>query len=93
MKPVIATPVGGIPEVIDNNINGILVGAGQISSLAHAMIRLMMEEGLAGTMGKSALEKIKNNFVDSERVLDLMNLLKTLVPEKGSVLMPDSRVK
>ena len=93
MKPVIATPVGGIPEVVDHNITGILVGVGEISSLAEAMLRLLVESSLAEAMGKNALEKIKAHFVDTERVRGPLELLKNLLLEKTSVPFSRSEVQ
>jgi glycosyltransferase involved in cell wall biosynthesis len=45
--PVVATAVGGVPEVIDSGVNGILVPAGDDSGLARAMRSLMMNAALS----------------------------------------------
>jgi glycosyltransferase involved in cell wall biosynthesis len=42
-RPVVATPCGGIPDLIDDGVNGLLVPAGDSAALAAALDRLMAE--------------------------------------------------
>jgi glycosyltransferase involved in cell wall biosynthesis len=44
--PVIATPVGGIPQVIEHDVNGLLVPPGDIDGLAANITRLMKDPAL-----------------------------------------------
>jgi glycosyltransferase involved in cell wall biosynthesis len=44
--PVIASAVGGIPELVHDGINGLLVSAGDVSGLAKAITRLTSDPGL-----------------------------------------------
>jgi len=50
--PVIASRVGGIPEIIENDGSGILVEAGDSHSLAFAIIELLSDEDLRIKMGE-----------------------------------------
>lgn len=59
--PVVATRVGGIPELIDHGKNGFLVPPGDSASLAGYAITLLRNEQLRVKMGSSARERVVNN--------------------------------
>jgi len=71
-KPVIATNVGGTPEIIKDGVNGILVPPGDAERLCEAIERLFRDEELRkrlGSKGKETLhrftpEEIVNRFID-----------------------------
>ncbi|MBI5292232.1 MAG: glycosyltransferase family 4 protein [Chloroflexi bacterium] len=50
-KPVVATAVGGVPELVDNDVTGILVKAGDEKALAMALMRLVDSPSLRSQMG------------------------------------------
>ncbi|MBD2447499.1 glycosyltransferase family 4 protein [Nostoc sp. FACHB-152] len=57
--PVIATPVGGIPELVITNQNGLLVSPGNIQQLADAMKLVINNEFLRISLGKVARENVE----------------------------------
>lgn len=63
--PVIGTDVAGIPEAIDNNINGIIVPVKDSQSLEEAIENMASDVELRKSMGFNALEKVKSHYVDS----------------------------
>lgn len=52
--PVISTPVGAIPEVIEHERNGLIVPAGEVSTLAAALRRLIENPDLRHRLGAAA---------------------------------------
>lgn len=60
--PIIATSIGGFPEVIQNNRNGVLVSPGEHSELAAAIARLTDDVGLRDELGRRARERILQDF-------------------------------
>ena len=60
--PVIATPVGGIPQVVDPEVNGLLVGAGDTDGLAAQIERLLADPALRERLGASARARIETDF-------------------------------
>lgn len=60
--PVIATPVGGVPEAIEHNVNGLLVRPGDIDGIAAAVARLMSEPALRRRLGAAARQTIEARF-------------------------------
>lgn len=64
--PVIATPVGGIPELIITNQNGLLVTPGDIQQLSSAMELVLNNESLRSSLGNVARKNVEkfdiNNY-------------------------------
>jgi len=60
--PVIATKVGGIPEVIDHNVDGILINPGSIDELVHSLIYLIQDKSLRIKLGFYARKKMEERF-------------------------------
>jgi glycosyltransferase involved in cell wall biosynthesis len=56
--PVIVTPVGGIPEVIVDKENGLLVEPGNQEQLLVAMQSLIGDEGLRISLGAAARDRV-----------------------------------
>lgn len=52
--PPITTPVGGIPEVVVPNQNGLLVSPGNVQQLSQAIQYLLEDAELRLKLGKSA---------------------------------------
>ncbi|MFN2116982.1 MAG: glycosyltransferase family 4 protein [Candidatus Promineifilaceae bacterium] len=61
-RPVIAAAAGGIPGVVDNGKNGILVPFGDLSSLANAIKLLIEDEELNSILGENGRKKLLENF-------------------------------
>ena len=55
-KPVIASHVGGIPEIVQHGVNGLLVKAGDVAGLAEAMQQLSESPDLRRRFGGAGLE-------------------------------------
>lgn len=60
--PVIATPVGGIPDVIRNEETGILVPVSDVISLSAAICRLLGDSALRESIGRRAQAEFKMRF-------------------------------
>jgi glycosyltransferase involved in cell wall biosynthesis len=61
-KPVVATSVGGIPEIVHDGENGFLVEPGDIVALAGKLEILIKDEVLARKMGKEGKKFVQENF-------------------------------
>jgi glycosyltransferase involved in cell wall biosynthesis len=64
---VVATDVGGFPEIIENKVNGLLVEAGDADSLADAIVEVLTNDELRDKIRINAHERIKS-FCDAEKV-------------------------
>lgn len=73
--PVVSTRISGIPELIDDGVNGLLVKPGDAAALAHAITRLLLEPGLASRLGSAGRRKVEREFdltVNSRRVAEML---------------------
>ena len=68
--PIIASNVGGIPELIQDQTDALLVPPDDPQALAHAVTRLMTDKKLAEMISINAVEKIRTKF-NMERQFEL----------------------
>lgn len=72
-KPLVGTDQGGIPEVIENGMNGIIVKQGDWKALSSAILYLIQNKEVAERFGRNAMKKAKELFSwekVTERLLD-----------------------
>ncbi len=60
--PVVASAVGGIPEVVDDGVTGLLVPPAEPKALADAVNRLLDDPGLAAEMGRAGRRRATAEF-------------------------------
>jgi glycosyltransferase involved in cell wall biosynthesis len=60
--PVVATPVGGVGDVIRDDVEGILVPPSDPSALGRALSQLVENPDRARAMGDRARERVRNAF-------------------------------
>jgi glycosyltransferase involved in cell wall biosynthesis len=63
-KPVICSPVGGMPEIVENGSTGFIVPTNDTPALAEAMIRLLRDEDLRRRMGRAGRRRILQQFTE-----------------------------
>jgi glycosyltransferase involved in cell wall biosynthesis len=56
--PVVASNVGGIPKIIENQFNGLLIEAGDCRAIADAIDNILQKEDLRVKFGRNAIETI-----------------------------------
>jgi glycosyltransferase involved in cell wall biosynthesis len=61
-RPLVGTTVGGIPEVIADRTNGLLVPPHDIPNLALACVRILSEPGLAKALGSAGSGIYREKF-------------------------------
>jgi glycosyltransferase involved in cell wall biosynthesis len=57
--PVVATAVGGVPEVVRDDVNGLLVAPGDADALAAAMRRILDDDALRDRLAAAAAESVR----------------------------------
>jgi glycosyltransferase involved in cell wall biosynthesis len=72
--PVIATAVGGTPEIIEHMKNGVLVPPMNPEAMAEALLKLLAKEELGRGIGEEAKRSIKNRFTWEENVRRLAKI-------------------
>lgn len=72
--PVVATNVGGVPEIIVHEKNGLIMPPANISSLVHACDRLLSDRELANQMKEAGRETVTKRFNIHLQVANLRDL-------------------
>lgn len=82
-KPIVATEIGGTPELIKNGFNGLLVPPRDPGALATAIKGLIYNGQLAAKIGFAARNFVLNNYNISEIVQKWQSLYLSILKEKG----------
>jgi glycosyltransferase involved in cell wall biosynthesis len=61
-RPIVATRVGGVPDLIEDGVQGILVPPGDPSALAAAVARALEDQAAGAAMGMRARERRRRSF-------------------------------
>jgi len=69
-RPIVATSVGGVPEIITDGETGLLVPSMDVKAMAEAIIRILTDENMAQEMGRKGQEAVKKNFSVERMVSD-----------------------
>ena len=79
-KPVIASDVGGLPDVVVDVETGYLVPPGQAPTLRTAIERLLADPALRGRMGAAARERVRQVFSPDAVVPMFVAVVRTRSP-------------
>jgi glycosyltransferase involved in cell wall biosynthesis len=61
-KAVIASAVGGIPEIVEDGVSGLLIRTGEVAELAEALDRLQNNAGLRQRLASAARRRMEEKF-------------------------------
>jgi glycosyltransferase involved in cell wall biosynthesis len=61
-RPVVATNVGGIPEMVENGVSGLLVAPHDVEALAIAVSRLLTDHPYADTLARAGHDLVHDRF-------------------------------
>lgn len=76
---VISTYVGGIPEMVTNNINGILIDAGNIEQLSQALKKTIQEKEICKQMIEKAYKTVMEKFNIDNMINKLNDIYEMLI--------------
>lgn len=80
-KPVVATAIAGNPELVENEVSGLLIAPREHQSLAGAVVRLLNDREFAQGLGKTARIRIRRNFSSALRQRRLEALYREVILE------------
>jgi glycosyltransferase involved in cell wall biosynthesis len=63
-QPVVTTRVGGIPELVSDGVDGLLIDASDQDALANALSTLLGDAALRGRLGQAARDRIEARYSD-----------------------------
>lgn len=80
--PVVATRIGGAAEIIDDEVDGLIVPAGDASALSGALGRLLREPALRDKMGKAGRLNVIERFTEQRLTRDTLAVYRSLLLER-----------
>lgn len=82
-KPVVATRVGGIPDLVEHGVNGFLVSPGSVPELRDAVLRLLKDRDLSTRMGRLGKNMVTETFGADRMVRSIEQVYRQLLAAKG----------
>jgi glycosyltransferase involved in cell wall biosynthesis len=79
--PVVTTNVGGIPDLVTNDMEGIVVEPGDVEALGEAIKGILLDSELGDRLGKVARERISSQFSIDHAIKQLEMLYSEMVPQ------------
>lgn len=61
-RPIVATRVGGIPEIVEDDVNGVLVPPRDHHRMAAEIVRLLRDAALRRRMGDAGFARVRERF-------------------------------
>jgi glycosyltransferase involved in cell wall biosynthesis len=81
--PIIATNVGGLPDLVCPGLNGLLVEPGAPDQLAHAIHQLVVDPKLRHSMRSRSFRLAHENFDVEKLVLQLVEIYQAILFPDG----------
>ena len=83
--PVVATRTGGVPEIIEDSVTGLLVEVRNPHALAEGILRLIREPGLCQQFAKAGRERVLTRFTTQQMVRGTVAVYKQVLAEHRRV--------
>jgi len=82
-KPIVATRVGGICDIVEHGETGLLVPPKDPEGLSHAILRLCEDGTLRDKMGRAGRERVKRLFSIEKTVKNTVGLYEEILAENS----------
>ena len=80
-KPVVATNGGGIPEIVEDGITGILVPMSDADAMADAICGILADPQRAEEMGRRGRERVQTHFTIQQTVARVESIYQRIIPD------------
>jgi glycosyltransferase involved in cell wall biosynthesis len=81
--PVVATRVGGVPDVVEDGVDGYLIEPAAVQELAARLAELARDPELRTRMGAAGRERMQSRYAVDRMVDDVDRLYRELLERKG----------
>lgn len=82
-KPLVVTESGGMPEVVKDGVNGLVVPRADSRALAEACLRLLEDRELADRLAQTGLEMVQRYWSLEVMTRNTVNFYRWLIQTKG----------
>jgi len=80
---VVATNVGGIPDVIDANVTGLLVNPGDVQGLADAILALITDSELRARIREAGFDRVRDRYSAASTLQQLERCYSSILDGSG----------
>lgn len=80
-KPVIASNIGGIPEIVEDNINGLLFEPGNVEQLKECILKYWNNPDLVVEHGKNGYQKAITQYTEKKYYQELIKVYEEVLNE------------
>jgi glycosyltransferase involved in cell wall biosynthesis len=84
-RPVVATAVNGVPEIVEHGVTGWLAPRGDVDALARATLDVLTAPDAARRMGQASRERVAGRFTARRMVAETQALYLRLLPAARAV--------
>jgi glycosyltransferase involved in cell wall biosynthesis len=84
-RPVVATAVGGVPDVVQDRVTGLLAPAGDSAGVARAIRELLDDPLLAGRLAEAGRERVLKVYTERRLVDDIRALYQRLLAARDII--------
>ena len=74
--PVVVTNVGGLPEVVEDNMCGYVINQNDVQGFSDSVVRLLKNKELREFMGNNGYNRSKTYFTSERMSKDYLNIIK-----------------
>jgi glycosyltransferase involved in cell wall biosynthesis len=85
-RPIVATTAGGIPEIVEDGVNGLLVPPRDQQALADAVVRALNDADLRRRMGEAGFARVNERFTVERMVAETAAAYESVVKSQRSTL-------
>ena len=78
-RPVVAAPIGAIPDLIEDGVTGLFADAGNARSFADQILMLLRDDSLSHNLGCAGRQHVLNSFTDDIMVEKTINFYRYLL--------------
>ena len=80
-KPLVVSRIGGLPEIVEESVTGIIVPPKDIQTTAKAIEKLVLDKELRERMGKAGRERVKKLFNWNDSIRQMISVYKNVLGE------------
>ena len=84
--PIVATAVGGVPEMITDEESALLVPARDPDAMSAAIARVLSDSGLARRLTANAAQLVVSRFSSETRVRSLVEIYRGVIRQRSGVI-------
>ncbi len=87
-KPVVATNGGGVPEIVEHNLTGLLVPMGDAPAMATAILHFLDNPDLAARMGQAGRQRVMDKFTIDQTARKVESVYEELLQRRDNATPP-----